>query len=805
MASFTRILLLIGLGLLPCLARAQTIVPIGGSFNAPAHMTTDSAGNVFVADSGANVVREILADGGYVTSRTFGNGMGPPQGVAVDSQGNIFVLDTARKTINELVAASGYATIRPLGGQNQFSMPTGIALDSAGNLFVLDDGFLSEIPAAGGYSTVNGVPAGTTVTGLEYVAVDGSGNLYVAGANGVQKILAANGYQTVETLGYGFGSIGGIAVDGSGNVYVASNNAVMEIPAAGGPIPTVKTLGSGFLRPAGLTLDTSGNVFVADQGNNAVKEIVAFGGYATVETLGSGFDQPVGVVLGPDGNLFVADTGGDAIKEIAAAGNYASVEIVSYGFNDPAGIAVDSRDNLFVADTGNNSIKEIPAAGGYATVMPVGSGFSYPVDVAVDSAGNLYVADVGSGAVKEILAAGGYVTVNSLLSTSDTPQGVAVDTKGNVFVAIGSFNFPPRYPASVEAVQEILAVNGSIPPSPTVVTLSTNFGLPTSVAVDGADNVYVTDGGTVTEFLAAGGYATATSVATGFNNLGGVAVAGNGAIFVSDTGNKTVDEIFLTPPTPLFAAVLPDSRSVQVGTTATIFASLINSGADTLDNCRIALEGLIPAGLTLGYQTTDPTTNNLTGTPNTPVSIPGNDGAQTFVLSFTGTTAFSAPSMPLSFTCDGVTPASVIPGIDTVDLSMSDTPVADIIALAATVSNNGIVELPQNGAAAFAVATSNLGATAAIAATVDTGTDVLPVSLTLCQSDPSNGACLNPASSLVFLTDTAGATPTFSIFVAQSGSGTIAFSPATARIFVRFTDADGNLHGSTSVAVETTN
>ena len=255
------------------------------------------------------------------------------------------------------------------------------------------------------------------------------------------------------------------------------------------------------------------------------------------------------------------------------------------------------------------------------------------------------------------------------------------------------------------------------------------------------------ESGDIDEILAAGGYVTVNTLARGFNGPDGVAVASNGAIFVADTGNNAVKEILFTPPTPLFAAVLPDSRSVQIGDAATIFASVINSGADTLENCRIALAASAPAGLNLNYQTTDPATNSLTGAPNMPVAISGNDGLQTFLIAFDGTEAFNAPSMPLEFACDGVTPATIIPGVDTIDLAMSNTPVADIIALAATVSNNGIVDIPKDGVAAFAVATTNLGAPATITVTVDTGTANLPELTTICQSDPEQQHRLGTPSS----------------------------------------------------------
>src|SRR5438270_565123 len=50
----------------------------------------------------------------------------------------------------------------------------------------------------------------------------------------------------------------------------------------------INTLGSGFSLPFGVAVDGSGNVFVTDNCNNAVKEIVAAGGYTTVNTRGSG-------------------------------------------------------------------------------------------------------------------------------------------------------------------------------------------------------------------------------------------------------------------------------------------------------------------------------------------------------------------------------------------------------------------------------------------------------------------------------------------------------------------------------------
>jgi hypothetical protein len=279
--------------------------------------------------------------------------------------------------------------------------------------------------------------------------------------------------------------------------------------------------------------------------------------------------------------------------------------------------------------------------------------------------------------------------------------------------------------------------------------------------------------------------------------LTGRALAFGGTISADAT---TVTVPAVCGPTVVLASVLPGARSVELGNPATIFAMMINSGIPSLANCQIELLAGSPAGLTLDYQTTNPLTNALTGTPNTPVTIAGDDGMQSFVVSFHGTTPFSAPAMPLDFQCDATPMAAIIPGVDTVDLVMSATPIADIIALSATPTNNGIIDVPSFGAAAFAVASINLGITMPITVSVDTGTAVLPVALTICETNPNTGQCFATPAATVSLNYVGHATPTFSIFL--TADGPIAFAPATSRVFVRFDDAQKGIHGSTSVAIE---
>src|ERR1017187_8610346 len=106
------------------------------------------------------------------------------------------------------------------------------------------------------------------------------------------------------------------------------------------------------------------------------------------------------------------------------------------------------------------------------------NGFSAPIGVGVDASGNLYVADTGNNAVKEVapgcILASCAVTLGSGFSS---PSGIAVDASGDVFVA----------DTGNHAVKEMLAVNGSIPASPTIDTLGSGFSSPAALAVDQRD------------------------------------------------------------------------------------------------------------------------------------------------------------------------------------------------------------------------------------------------------------------------------------------------------------------------------
>ncbi|MEI9983848.1 MAG: hypothetical protein WDN69_11925 [Aliidongia sp.] len=300
----------------------------------------------------------------------------------------------------------------------------------------------------------------------------------------------------------------------------------------------------------------------------------------------------------------------------------------------------------------------------------------------------------------------------------------------------------------------------------------------------------ITTGGTHAEFAVP----TAGSVPQSI-------VAGpDGAMWFTEFAGGRIGRVApLANTSPLVAAVLPLSRSVQAGSTATAFASVINSGSSPVESCIIAPVNGVPANFL--FQATDPASNALTGTANMPVAIPAG-GSQSFFVAFATNAPFVPVDTVLGFDCAGTDAAASVAGLNTLLLSGSTGPVPDVIALSATPSGDGILDIAgPAGSAGFAVATANAGAAGSITATPDTGSAILPLSLTMCETDPSTSQCLAPPSSTVSGTIEAGATRTYSVFAAAEGD--VALVPSTSRIFVRFTDSEGEIRGTTSVAVRT--
>jgi hypothetical protein len=248
------------------------------------------------------------------------------------------------------------------------------------------------------------------------------------------------------------------------------------------------------------------------------------------------------------------------------------------------------------------------------------------------------------------------------------------------------------------------------------------------------------------------------------------------------------------------SAVLPGSRSVLVGSPATAFlAAAVVSASQSATGCGIARGTDVPAEF--AFQETDPATNVPTGTPNTLFDLAPST-FKTFVVSLTPTAPFEPTEVAFDIVCADGSRSTAMDGINTLTLSGSTTPVPDLLALAATPSNDGILRIKDGSTGAFAIATVNVGAASLFDAVVsDTSGHVPPAQLTVCQTDQRGQCLFPPLPGRVIFSAAQGETPTFSVFVTPNAS--VPLDLEHNRIFVEFKDVPGVVRGRTSVAVTT--
>lgn len=279
-----------------------------------------------------------------------------------------------------------------------------------------------------------------------------------------------------------------------------------------------------------------------------------------------------------------------------------------------------------------------------------------------------------------------------------------------------------------------------------------------------------------------------------------------------EQGNNITDFRAVAPR--VVSAVLPVTRSVLNGNTATAFASVINPAANgtTATGCGLRLAGA--SASQFSYQTTT-AANALSGTANTPIDIPSG-GVQNFVFSVTSATtwadngrspiasSFDETDLFIEAFCSNRRSAEYTLGLNSLTFTSAAVEPADVIALAATVGNTGRVDVPTTGnmVGVFTVAVTNIGADTVISAAADTGGRALAVqNIEICRTDPTTGACTTARAPAIQITLTRNSTATFGVFVRGTGAA-IDNDPARNRVFVRFTDTGGE-RGATSVAVRT--
>jgi sugar lactone lactonase YvrE len=261
----------------------DTGLAINARLGGPVGLAVNAAGTIlYIADAPNNVIRKVTSgtittiaglgpasggfsgDGGNATAAA----LNYPTGVALDSAGNLYIADSGNHRIRQ-ISTSG--TISTIAGTTTFGfngdnlpanstslyLPKSVAVDAQGNVYIADTG----------NQRIRKITAGVITT------IAGNGNTGYTGDKGPAASALINNPQ-------------GIAADANGNIYIAdtNNNVIRKI--AGGTISTVVGTGltgyggdggtaiSALLNhPAAVTLDpTGGNTYIADTQNNVIRQ-----------------------------------------------------------------------------------------------------------------------------------------------------------------------------------------------------------------------------------------------------------------------------------------------------------------------------------------------------------------------------------------------------------------------------------------------------------------------------------------------------------------------------------------------------
>lgn len=270
--------------------------------NFPFDVTTDSSGNIYVADSGNDRIVKFDHSGNYLmqfgmSGKDDGQFM-DPRGVAVDESGNIYVADTINNRIEKFDSAGKFILkFGTYGTDNgQFHGPYSVAIDRSGSVYVADVGNarIEKFDSTGNFILKFGTRGQSKgeLDGIERISVDNSGYLYVTSTyQGVQKFDSHGNFVQEIPLkptldGNNAPDAWGIALDEKGEIYVAGYNQarIQKFDSQGNFKYEFGSFGSQageFSHPGNIAVDNLGNVLVADSDNNRIEKLDASGKFVS--------------------------------------------------------------------------------------------------------------------------------------------------------------------------------------------------------------------------------------------------------------------------------------------------------------------------------------------------------------------------------------------------------------------------------------------------------------------------------------------------------------------------------------------
>jgi DNA-binding beta-propeller fold protein YncE len=624
-------------GTLTIAGQTLTITQAGSTYIAPGLVTTlvswwafaasgvavDGTGNVYIADTFNNAIKQWRVSDGTVTTLV-SSGLEHPYSVAVDGAGNVYIADTFNNAIKQWRVSDGTVTTLVSSGLNS---PYAVAVDGAGNVYIADT-FNNAIKQ---WRAADNTVTTLVSSGLNYpsgVAVDGAGNVYIAdnGNNAMKKWTAAN--NTVTTLvSSGLDRPSFVAVDGAGSVYIADHsNAIQKWTAASNTVTTLVSSRVSFAEGAvqGVAVDGAGNVYIVVYGSNgAIKELpYAFVDPTARSESGAAGSDVLPVVLPAAANLLALFTPTSDQPWLTISG--ITNGVVSFTFTANLGTNRTAHLTLLGqtipvtqrgVSLGTTALLEGPTAGTDSVVLALGaetftwtatpndawlhlsaanqSGtgstnviFSFDANPDATRTGTLTIAGQTftiTQAGSTYIAAGPVTTV--VPSGLSGAAGVAVDRAGNVYIA-DIYN---------NAIKQWMAASN------TVTTLvSSGLDTPLGVAVDGAGNVYISDSNNhaIKKWTAANNTAT-TLVSSGLGFPEGVAVDGAGNVYIADANNAIKKWTAANDTvTPLVSSGLSSPSGVAVDGAGNVYiADLGNNAVKQWTAANNTVTTLVSTGL----------------------------------------------------------------------------------------------------------------------------------------------------------------------------------------------------------------
>ncbi|MFY9488033.1 MAG: SMP-30/gluconolactonase/LRE family protein [Solirubrobacterales bacterium] len=446
-----------------------------------------------------------------------------------------------------VVVPSASASFGYVGGLNmfgggssgdllQFEQPSALARTATGEFLIVDSSNdrIVKLSSTGQFVLEFGFP-GTADGQFKFptgVAVSPlNGDVWVADYqnNRVQRFDQSGGFLgkiggTATGTGNGqFNGVGGITVSAAGTVYVSdtNNHRIQYFNASGTYLGQWGSSGSGdgqFNRPFGISTAENGDVYVVDRQNYRVQYFSSTGtfvGKFGCNCSGDGnFVAPWGVFVdqstSPDQVYVTNDYFDHRIQRFTLVGGllgkWGPEATLSPGsalgdLSTPQGIVVDSAGTAYVAEAGNgriqrfDSVRTTPTA--ISTWGSAGTGdgqFRSPSGAAAAPDGSVYVADAANFRIQRLSAK------NALLYKWGTPgsgtgqfgniAAVAVAPSGDVYVLEAS---NAANDVDTGRVQRFSST-GTFEAQFSDIALGEKLSYPNDIAVDGAGNVWVTDG-----------------------------------------------------------------------------------------------------------------------------------------------------------------------------------------------------------------------------------------------------------------------------------------------------------------------